>query len=446
MKNNKIITLLLLILCMAVFITALTGCGSKESAINYDFNTKSEPAPVYPDTFFSVISDIHVYSAELGSSGAAFESVMMSDRKLLLDSIDLLDFAINEILTSQIEFVIISGDLTKDGELINHMILQEKLKRLTNANIAVYVIPGNHDVNCPKAERYIDDRTEIVQSITEEEFAQIYGDFGYNSAIYRDTHSLSYVAEPVQGLWLLAIDSTRHRENEPGGYPHVDGRITQGTADWMAEVLREADNKGIAVMAMMHHGFIEHWKGQEKLHSKYIVKDFANFSKFLTSWNVRIGFSGHYHAQDITRADFNGNFIYDIQTGSLVTAPCPIRYINIKNNIMDIKTAFIIDRLHPGTDFADNAHAFVKQTVILEAANVLRRYRVSEKDIIIIADAVGDAFAAHYAGDENPALRKPIDKSKLSLWGRFILSQQQYAIDGLWEDLYPADNDVTIQL
>jgi len=441
---NKVLTKTAL-LAVIFYIMVICGC-SKEPSLIYKLNTEGGRIPAYPNASFAVISDIHVYSSELGSSGEAFERVMLSDRKLLLNSIELLDYAINDIIASQVDFVIIPGDLTKDGELINHAIAAEKLRKLTDHNIAVYVVPGNHDVNCPKALKYDGDTTENVPNVSEEEFAQIYGDFGYNAALMRDTNSLSYVAEPVEGLWLLAIDSTRHRENVEGGYPIVSGKLNQETIDWMAMVLNEADKNNKAVMAMMHHGFMEHWKGQAKLHSIYIVQDFANFGEFLSSWNVRVGFTGHYHAQDITRADFNNKFFYDVQTGSLVTAPCPIRYVTINNNVMDIKTDFIIDKLYPGTDFAENAHAFVKKTVMLEAGRTLKKYNVSDKDIDIIADAVGDAFAAHYSGDENPALKPALDKSKLSLWGRFILSQQQYALDGLWIDLYPADNDVRIQL
>ncbi|MCL2806314.1 MAG: metallophosphoesterase [Treponema sp.] len=432
------------IILLAVFF--IFGCA-KETGLSYEFNTQADHPIRYPDVSFAVLSDIHVYTPELGSSGSAFDKVKYADRKLLLDSIDLLDFAIKEIITSGVSFVLISGDLTKDGELINHNILKEKLNLLRDNNIAVYVVPGNHDVNCPDAQKFIDDKTEPVTNISEEEFAQIYGDFGYNNALFRDTDSLSYVAEPADGLWLLAIDATRHRENVPTEYAIVSGKINQNTADWIAVVLNEAVKQNKAVMAMMHHGFTEHWKGQAKLHPDYIIKDFANFGKFLASWNVRFGFTGHYHAHDITRAIFdNGKYFYDIQTGSLVTAPCPIRYVQINNNIMDIRSDFIVDKLHPGTDFAENAHAFVKNTVMLEAANTLRKYKVSEKDIAIIADAVGDAFAAHYSGDEDPSLRPALDKSKLGLWGRFVLGQQQYVLDGLWGDLYPADVNVSIVL
>jgi len=320
------------------------------------------------------------------------------------------------------------------------------LGRLRDAGIAVYVVPGNHDVNCPDAFRFVGDTTEPVPTVSEEEFAQIYGDFGFNNALRRDSNSLSYVAQPVEGLWVLAIDACRHNENVPGEHAIVSGKISQETADWIASVLREADNRNIAVMALLHHGVVEHWTGQSKLHPDYLIKDYINFGRFLSSWNVRLAFTGHYHAQDITRGDFDGKFIYDIETGSLVTAPCPIRYLRINNNVIDIRTTTIVDQIYPGTDFAANASDFVKATVMLEAASVLKRYFVSEKDTAIITDAVGDAFTAHYNGDENSALRPALDKSKLGLWGRFILSQQQYVLDGLWVDLPPADNNVSFRL
>jgi len=427
-------------------VVLLCASCARETRLNYNFNTGTGKGPVYPDTFFAVISDIHVYDSSLGSSGTAFEKTMSSDRKLLLDSIDLLDYAINEIIASQVSFALISGDLTKDGELINHRIVAEKLKKLLDANIAVFVVPGNHDVNNPDAVRYDGEKTEDVATVSDIDFASIYGEFGYNSALFRDSDSLSYVAEPVEGLWLLALDACRYRDNKPGVEEVVSGKTSQKTADWIADVLREAADRNKAVIAMIHHGVVEHWNGQAKLHPDYLIQDYSNFSKFLASWNVKAVFTGHYHAQDIARGNFDDRFIYDIETGSLVTAPCPMRYVQISGNVMDIRTEFIVERIHPGTDFAANANAFVKKTVMLEAAGVLKKYFVSDKDIAIITDAVGDAFSAHYSGDENPALRPPLDKSNLSLWGRFILSQQQYVLDGMWEDLAPADRNVRLDL
>jgi len=414
--------------------------------LNYDNNTVRAAAVPYPNVEFAVISDLHTYDTALGSSGAAFEEVLHSDRKLLLDSVDLLDFAIDDILRSRAQFVLISGDLTKDGEAVCHELVIDHLSRLLDAGVKVYVIPGNHDVNNPDAESYDGDEASPVDNITADEFAQLYANFGYADAIERDSYSLSYVAEPVDGLWILALDSCRSSENQPGEKEIVGGRISQETADWIAMMLKRAAAEDKAVIALMHHGVVEHWDGQHKLHPDYLVEDYQHFGRFIASYDVRLVFTGHYHAQDITQATFGDKFIYDIETGSLVTAPCPIRYCSIKNNTFTVNSKLIYDKIHPGTSFADDAMAFVKTTVVLEAQKTLSNYFVSGTDADIISNAVGDAFNAHYSGDEDPALRPELDKGELSVWGRFILFMQQYVLDGLWVDLYPSDGNASFSL
>ena len=442
------------LLALAVVITAyflISGYVDGLPNIRYDGYTGEAAAAQYPDSSFAVISDIHFYDKSLGTGGAAFEEVLYSDRKLLLDSEDLLDYTIEELLGSDIQFVLVSGDLTKDGERINHDKVAAKLQQLVDGGIKVFVVPGNHDVNNPYgAVSFSGDEMTPVAYISAEDFAAIYKNMGYGDALMRDEHSLSYVAEPVDGLWILGIDACRYRENQPDEEEIVGGRITQESAEWMADVLGQAVDRNKAVIVLIHQGLMEHWDGQAKLHPDYIVEDFKYFGEFLASYNVRLGFTGHYHAQDVTRAEFDikgtKKALHDIETGSLITAPCPIRYCSISKNTLNIRTNSIVDKLHPGTDFAENALSFVKETVYREAYSTLKNYKVSDDDADYIADLVGEAFAVHYSGDEDASLRVAADTSKLSLWGRVVYSTQVYVLDGLWNDLAPADNNVVIDL
>ena len=415
--------------------------------LEYAYNAGNAAFPAYPAASFAVVSDLHIYDHSLGVSGAAFEETLYSDRKLLLESEELLDLAIGEIIKAGVDFVLVSGDMTKDGELINHLIVAEKLGRLKEAGINAYVIPGNHDVNNPDAVSYSGGATSRVETVSEADFADIYANFGYGGAVMRDPDSLSYVAELTDGLWLLAIDSCRHRENTDETGCITGGNVSQETMDWIVEALLYAQKNEVAVVAMMHHGAVEHWDGQRKLHPKYLIEDYARFGEVLASYGVRIIFTGHYHAQDITRGKYeNGGYLYDVETGSLVTAPCPIRFCKIEGNAFKVETKTIVDSFRPGTDFADGANAFVKQTVALEALKTLESYMVKGLDADIISNAVGDAFVAHYYGDEDPNMRPELDKSRLSVWGRFILFMQQYVLDGLWVDLEPADNNASFSL
>ncbi len=426
----------------------LSRYEASRPALDY---TMAEPAVQTPDAFpdarFAVMSDLHYYDTSLGTTGAAFEEVLGSDRKLLKETAELLDLAIDDILASGVDFVLIPGDLTKDGEVINHTGVATALERLSDAGVQAYVIPGNHDANNPEAFEFDGDEEVPVEALTQTEFPEFYRDFGYGEAILRDENTSSYVAEPVDGLWLLALDSTRSEENEPGGEEVTAGAFTQEQVQWIEQVLQDAQAQDKTVICMMHHGVVEHWEGQSKLHPEYLVEDYPYVGELLASHGVRVVFTGHYHAQDIARADFgDSGFIYDVETGSLATAPCPVRYCELSGQQLAIDSTTIVDELRPGTDFASEARDFVLATIESEAFDVSRGYWVSEKDSRYIAEQVAPAFVAHYNGDENPAEEVAVDTGVLNLWGKFIWSQQSYVVDGLWVDVEPADNDVVLEL
>lgn len=426
----------------------ISGYVSSLPKYSYTYSDKTAQNMVsYPDTSFAVMSDLHYYDTSLGTSGSAFEACLDSDRKLIKESANLISLSVDDILKTGVKFVMVSGDLTKDGELIDHQGVAKQLQRLVDAGIKVYVVPGNHDVSNPGAVSYDGDTTTPVQNVSSSEFASIYQNCGYGDAVLRDSDSLSYVAEPQDGLWVVALDSCEYEKNKAGVEETVAGELTQPQITWLQSVLQQANEKGKAVIVLEHHGIVEHWKGQSKLHPDYLLSDYKYVGKLLSSYDVRLAFTGHYHAQDITEEN-NGDsgFIYDIETGSLITAPCAMRYCTISKNSLTVKTQTIVDDLYPGTTFAADATAFVKKTIYNEAYKTLKGYRVSDSGADYIANAVCDAFNAHYNGDEDESKRVAVDEGKLNLWDRFIYSQEKYVLDGSWQDLPPTDNNCTIDL
>jgi hypothetical protein len=416
--------------------------------LKYDYAESPPAAPEYPDASFAVISDVHQYNASLGSEGAAFDEVLASDRKLLLDSGYLLDTAVTRIIEERPDFALVCGDLTKDGEIINHEQTASKLARLKNAGIKAFVVPGNHDVNNPQAVMFKGGATEPVASASAESFAEIYADYGYGDAFYRDLGSLSYAAEPVPGLWLLALDACRYRENKPGGVEIVGGKISQETLDWITGVLKEATDKNIPVMAMIHHGVVEHWDGQRKLHPDYLIEDYARFAGLLASYNVRLAFTGHYHGQDVAGAGYGGKVIYDVMTGSVVTPPCPARFCRFEGGRLAISSETFAESLSgSGAGYSPaEARDFVKRMLKREAGGTLTKYGVRGNDADIIGEAVSEAFIAHYAGDEDPAGKTDASMGELGLWGKIVYASQRYVVDNLWKDTAPGDNNITLDL
>lgn len=143
-----------------------------------------------------VISDVHIMAPKLlKADGKIFQRYLAADRKLLKESVEIMDSVTNRILAEHPKVVLITGDLTKDGERVSHIYLVKHfLSKFRQKGIKVFVIPGNHDINNPHAVVYDGDKVTRAATVTPAEFASIYADYGYSRALARDTASLSYVA------------------------------------------------------------------------------------------------------------------------------------------------------------------------------------------------------------------------------------------------------------
>ena len=79
---------------------------------------------------------------------------------------------------------------------------------------------------------------------------------------------------------------------------------------------------------MMHHNMIEHYAGQTQLDPGYVTDNWETEADQFMNAGMSVIFTGHYHANDITERITGEKELYDIETGSLVTAPIPYRIIN----------------------------------------------------------------------------------------------------------------------
>lgn len=169
----------------------------------------------------AVVSDIHYMDPSLLANGAqngeAFQNYLNADPKLIEYSDAIARKMIGEITTEKPQLVLIPGDLTKDGERVSHESIVELLQQLRAQKINVLVVPGNHDINNPEAVAYNGDLATPTPTVTASEFATLYNDFGYGSALYRDAYSLSYVSAPylTYGFWPLMTVSISKTQTSP---------------------------------------------------------------------------------------------------------------------------------------------------------------------------------------------------------------------------------------
>ena len=403
-------------------------------------------SPVFPEVKFAVISDLHYYDNSLGTTGAEFQEYLVNDRKLLVESEALLDQYVEALAKEEIKFLLVSGDLTKDGEKVNHQKVQAKLEKLVDRGIQVLVVPGNHDLINGDAYAYQGDNKTRVATINDQEFAKLYAKFGYQQAIARDSESLSYVVEPVSGLWVLALDSCMWKQNDPEKASITEGEFSSTTLIWIEEVLKKAQQEQKAVIAMMHHGILEHYRSNQKYFGEYLVNDYEKVGKLFSKYKLNYVFTGHFHSQDVvTKRYTKDDFIFDLETGSPTTYPSPYRVIKItKAQEMQIQSKFI--KQLPGiSDYQAFARKFVSDGTKLMVKKKLKKYKVNTKDQERIAEMFAKAYLLHLAGDERPT-EKVLSYQGLSFWGRIVLFMQKSLLEGWSKDLTPKDNDLIIDL
>jgi len=396
----------------------------------------------YPETKFAVIADPHVFEVEGNINNPIYLKYGVEDRTLLKLSAVILEKAVDDIIKKDdIDFVILPGDLTDSGDMKSHQVVAEILGKFKKTGIQVYIIPGNHDGF--KTKDY--DINKISREIvTPEEFTKIYNDCGYSSAIYKDNKSLSYVAEPVKGLWLLMVDSCIY--NSPDNYRVCNGRLRTSTLVWIDDILKKAKEQNKAVIGSLHHSLLEHYKGHQRFFSNYIVDDFEELSNQFAAQNIKVVFTGHHHAQDIVKKEFENNkFIYDIETSSLIGYPNAYRMIQInKNNEMEIRSEYIRELTSFKENFSSYTKNYVRVKVKQVAEDKIKKFYLSLHDLDKISDKAADAMIAHYQGNEK--IPDTLKIKNLDLWSIFIYGFYKNLLTSLYEDPPPADLNIKIDL
>lgn len=402
-----------------------------------------------------VFSDPHYFAPSLLiNDGPAFQRYIAQDRKMIAESRAIFLSTVSSIRQKHPDICLIPGDLTKDGELVSHKELNQILQdSLISAGVKVFVAPGNHDINNFEAVAYNGNNTTQVDDVSAEQFTEIYERCGYGDAIAGDTASLSYIAEPMNGLWILSIDACKYRENIM--HSVTGGALSSPTLDWITNKLDYARKHNITVIGMMHHGITEHYTGQTQImmgmFKDYVIDDWMSVRDSLASHGLKVIFSGHYHAQDIVKhAGTSGSFIYDIETGSSVTWPCPIRSIDLSPaKLLNVETSYVdtIDYPLQAVSFQDYAKKYLVNGMTQMIYNLLTlKFGVASEQAQVLAPVVSTAFAAHYAGDEKPGQIDVAAYTQLKMSPDPLTASMGYALEGLWTDLHPADNSCTIDL
>ena len=298
----------------------------------------------------AVISDVHLLSPALITQGAAIDKADASDSKMMAMSDEIMTAITDSLIDMRPAVVLLTGDLTYNGERMSHERMAWHLDRLRQHGIQPLVIPGNHDCNNPYARQFDGDKTVPAATVTREEFAQIYSEYGYGEQFSRDTSSLSYCCEPLEGLVIIGIDSNMDelntltsRGDSVDSY-HNGGQIKPETLQWVIDQATHARGQGKQVIAMMHHHLVPHFDREDRLLANYIVKGHAAVARQLSQAGIHVVFTGHLHVTDVaTLHTSEGDSIVEVATGSAICYPFALRLatINQQENLLAVETHWL---------------------------------------------------------------------------------------------------------
>ena len=384
------------------------------------------PRPAGTSIKFAILSDPHLYPAKLGTTGSAFEQYLKSQcYKMEAASEAILASAIDSIKNSDVDVVLLPGDMTNNGEAESHTCMIEYLNELIKAGKQVVLINGNHDILNPDAKKYVDNTTKKIDSISPNEFKKQYAQFGYNYANAKDNNSLSYTIDLATDVRLIVIDSCLYnRKNEH----HITaGSLSNKQQKWINKQIQDAKNKKMIVLGMMHHGIVPHFSTEPKMFKGFVIEKYDVLQKKFSKRGLQVMFTGHFHSQDIAGQYFEKDrYMLDIETGSLVSDPIPIRFVELTPDRQALKinsqritdVAYSTPEFKTFADYAKyNQAAGAKQLFLQLATGLFLQQNPNPTDPkqaaiaatnlaatkiegIPIIDLFQQATKAHYQGDE----------------------------------------------
>lgn len=382
-----------------------------------------------------VLSDPHVMVEELlVRDGKAFQRYQSQMRRMCDYSKAIFDQAILEIVSMcpKPELVLIVGDISKDGELVNHKYVKRKLDELRAAGISTLVIPGNHDWGKrPNAVYYDGERTITATKcvrfgLGDNSLEKIYADYGFRTC-YKDSatfsvpveresvsKTLTYACEPIDGLVVIGIDTGKNEV------------ISEHSLEWICSKAQTAFSENKQVIAMMHHPLLPHQTGgghviypSIKKDSKSERKGYEIVRNRLSDIGIDVIFTGHIHYQDITK-DWNSDLtheIYDVTTGSLCCYPCYYRILKFNDGLdtLSISSSRIIEAGNSikGKIFSPKVakSRFTTDKMVKMIVKKMIAAGISEHDALIAAPYFAKLYIYHSEGDEH----KNNDAQKLLL-------------------------------
>ncbi len=305
------------IILTAVMLLLLVGVGV------FSVVGASSPAVVR----LTVLSDVHFVTQERFTADN-YEGYATEDKMEHLSEAVVRTLA-DEIAESDTRYLLVSGDLTEDGDRASHEALAGVFRQLESRGVNVFVINGNHDVPT--------NVSSLGYKIAPKEFSEIYSEFGYNEAVSLCPGTLSYSANIGNDYRLIAVDNISYYYND---IADPKPSLSMAHEMWIKEEIKNAKAEGRRPFLMSHIPFKEHFP---KLISAFTGNAaYVTMAKEFADMGANFAFTGHLHINDIQEVKSDSeNIFYDVAAPSMIHYPCTYREVNLFPNKVDVTTAEI---------------------------------------------------------------------------------------------------------
>lgn len=292
----------------------------------------------YSPLNITVLTDTHYYCEKNGTSGKAYDTANSRSQKLLAGSKDVLESAFNQIKNdSESNIVLISGDVTNNGELNAHAEFIEMLRDLKKCGKKVYVITATHDFRDGGfTEAYDGDNKTQTPTASRDMLFDMYREFGPDEALSVHRDSMSYVVQLCDGYRLFALNDDRNLSGKSG--------FSDECFEWITKEAKKAKAENQFIIAMTHHPLIAPCPIYEIIGKGDMLGDYDKRLPQLADLGIQFMFTGHTHIQNTSAYQSEkGNVIYDICGASPIGYPGTMRKVTFEpdKNIVDVSTVYI---------------------------------------------------------------------------------------------------------
>ena len=357
--------------------------GSFQSQL-VTFSSQEKPINI------AVATDLHYLSSSLTDGGAFFtDLVENADGKNMFYIEEITESFVATMIQEKPEILILSGDLTFNGERQSHLDLEQKLEKIKENGTQILVMPGNHDIDRSSAAGFFGDGYQLVDTVSKEAFAKIYQDYGLQESIDKDDTSLSYLYRARKDFWILMLDSNSQGTNE----------ISDQTLIWLEEILKDAKEQEVQVLAVSHQNLLAH---NPYFTEGFLIDRAQELEALYQQYAVVANLSGHIHIQHIQDKD-----LPEILTSALPVSPHHYGMIQFDGKTLDYQTK-ILDvaswaREQDLTDqkllnFSQASQAFMEQVSARKLESDLLDSSLTDLERELLLQTFAQVNADYFAG------------------------------------------------